>query len=237
MSPEQFVAMLSHAKMPSVFNPWRDRCKIHDLPDAPIIRQQNLRRFLQAALDTRAKTMWIARDLGYRGGRRTGVPLTDEIHLNAASELMGGIHLDRATGGLPVSERTAAVIWSVLTQVRQPVVLWNVFPFHPHEDGDPMSNRCHTKSERSETWPLLEALISMIRPESIVAIGRDANMALSELGVKTMSIRHPSYGGQTEFISGMHDFYGVDIGNSPNQLTLEFKTQDLEILKQPIAVG
>ena len=36
---------------------------------------------------------------------------------------------------------------------------------------DPMSNRCHTRAERDETWPLLEALIAMIQPSKIVAIG------------------------------------------------------------------
>ena len=115
----------------------------------------------------------------------------------------------RATDGPIVAERTAAVIWRVLAQVRQPVVLWNVFPFHPHLADDPMSNRCHTRAERDETWPLLEALIAMVRPEKIVAIGRDASAALAELGVPASAVRHPSYGGQAEFMAGMYDLYEV----------------------------
>ena len=54
------------------------------------------------------ETIWIARDLGYRGGRRTGVPLTDEVHLTHAAALMGGIALERATEGPAIAERTAA---------------------------------------------------------------------------------------------------------------------------------
>lgn len=153
-------------------------------------------------------TIWIARDLGYRGGRRTGVPLTDEIHLGQAAALMGGIALDRATRGPAVAERTAAIVWSVLSRIGEPAVLWNIFPLHPHEPDDPFSNRCHTRAEREVTWPLLTALIAMIKPRRIVAIGRDAGMALGGLDVTVEVVRHPSYGGQAEFISGLKGIYG-----------------------------
>ncbi|AYV48964.1 uracil-DNA glycosylase [Caulobacter flavus] len=209
MTPTDFVAALERAALPDVFNPWRDHCAVHDLDDAAERRRENLRLVLEQALEGGVTTMWVARDLGYRGGRRTGVPLTDEVHLASAGALFRDVALTRATHGPVVAERTAAVVWRVLEQVRQPVVLWNVFPFHPHEAGDPMSNRCHTRAEREATWPLLEALIGMIRPERIVAIGRDASMALADLGVTSFSVRHPSYGGQSEFIAGMQDLYAL----------------------------
>lgn len=209
MTPKSFVSTLAAADLPSVFNPWRDRCTVHDRSDAAARRRDNLEMLLTAALDCRVETIWIARDLGYRGGRRTGVPLTDEIHLGHAATLMGGITLERATEGPAVAERTAAIVWRVLERIGQPVMLWNVFPFHPHEAGDPMSNRCHTRSEREETWPILQALVSMIRPRQIVAIGRDAYQALDDIDVPTTAVRHPSYGGQREFIEGMFSLYGV----------------------------
>ena len=138
---------------------------------------------LNAAIETRAETIWIARDLGYRGGRRTGIPLTDEVHLDEAGRLLGDISYTKATTGAAVAERTAAIVWRMLTRVNQPVMLWNVFPFHPHDANDPMSNRCHSRLERETTWPLLEALIEMLQPRQIVAIGRDAHMALEPLPV------------------------------------------------------
>ena len=138
-----------------------------------------------------------------------GVPLTDEIHLTQASALMGGIALERATDGPAVAERTAAIVWQVLNRIGKPVMLWNVFPFHPHDAGDPMSNRCHTRAEREATWPLLQSLMAMIQPKRIVAIGRDAHMALEGLDIPITAIRHPSYGGQREFIDGMFDLYGI----------------------------
>ena len=153
--------------------------------------------------------IWVARDLGYRGGRRTGVPLTDEVHLDVVGRLLGGISLRRATRGPAVAERTAAVVWKVLARIEQPVVLWNVFPFHPHEPDDPFSNRCHTAAERERTLPLLKILIDMFEPERLVAIGRDAQLALKDLDIPVTTVRHPSYGGQSEFMSGLFHLYGV----------------------------
>ena len=45
-------------------------------------------------------------------------------------------------------ERTANVIWRMLMRIDEPIFLWNVFPLHPHEPDDPMSNRRHTAKER-----------------------------------------------------------------------------------------
>lgn len=214
-TPKTFTAALSKTRLKSVFNPYFDCCPVHDREDAAVVRRRNLVRCLEAALVAKVDTIWIARDLGYRGGRRTGIPLTDEIHLSKAESLMGGISLDRATNGPVVAERTAAVVWKMLSRIEQPVVLWNIFPFHPHEENDPFSNRCHTRAERDETWPILMALIAMIDPRRIVAIGRDAAMALAGSSIPVHLVRHPSYGGQSEFIAGIEHIYGMQTASSP----------------------
>lgn len=208
-TPDSFAAALAETKLPSVFNPYRDTCSDHDREDAPAVRRRNLVRCLEAALTARVDTVWIARDLGYRGGRRTGVPLTDEVHLGRAGMLLGGIELERATRGPVVAERTAAIVWRVLGSIGEPVVLWNIFPLHPHEAGDPLSNRCHTRAEREATWPLLTALIAMVAPKRILAIGRDAGLALAGIDIPVSVVRHPSYGGQADFIAGVHAIYGI----------------------------
>jgi uracil-DNA glycosylase len=220
-TPKHFAAALAKMNLPSVFNPYGDCCPVHDRPDAASLRKRNLVRFLEAAIDSRVNTIWIARDLGYRGGRRTGIPLTDEIHLASAATLLGGVTLNRATHGPVVAERTAAIVWSLLSKIGEPTVLWNIFPFHPHEAEDPFSNRCHTRREREATWPLLIALIAMIRPERIVAIGRDAGMALAGVDVPVRMVRHPSYGGQAEFIAGILNIYGMaQVRSKPTTLEL-----------------
>jgi len=217
-TPKSFAHALAETHLPSVFNPYADCCRNYDRVDAPRVRRRNLMRFLDAAIDAHIDTIWIARDLGYRGGRRTGVPLTDEVHLGQASALMGGIVLDRATTGPVVAERTAAVVWNVLTRICEPAVLWNIFPLHPHEANEPFSNRCHTRAEREATWPLLTALIAMIKPRRIVAIGRDAGMALNGIGITIEIVRHPSYGGQAEFISGINRIYGLAADDDNRQM-------------------
>jgi hypothetical protein len=196
-------------RLPAVFNPYADCCNVHDRSDAVRLRRRNLQILLEAALDQHICEIWIARDLGYRGGRRTGIPLTDDVHLQLVGHLFGGIELRRATRGPVVAERTAAIVWRVLARIDQPVLLWNVFPFHPHEPGDSFSNRCHTASERTQTLPLLQTLIDMVKPERLVAIGRDAQLALKDVGLPLSTVRHPSYGGQSEFIAGLYSIYGI----------------------------
>jgi hypothetical protein len=209
VTPSRFVDILAQMRLPDVFNPYAECCELHDRTDAARRRKNNLESVLEAALDSKVDTIWMARDLGYRGGRRTGVPLTDEMHLDLVGRLLGGIQLKRATRGPVVAERTAAVVWKVLLRIDQPVVLWNVFPFHPHEPNDPFSNRCHTAAERQLTLPLLKSLITMFQPQRIVAIGRDAQMALRGLDIPVVTVRHPSYGGQGEFIASLYELYGV----------------------------
>jgi uracil-DNA glycosylase len=84
-----------------------------------------------------------------------------------------------------------------------------VFPLHPFERGDQMSNRCHTRAERQACRPLLMWLLKNLQPKSVLAIGRDAELALIDLNVPALKVRHPSYGGQSEFLDGVFTHYGV----------------------------
>jgi len=207
MTPSNFVKALSAVQLDAVFNPYSERCDLYDRADAPKRRRANLRGFLDAVSATGVDSVWIARDLGYRGGRRTGLPLTDEVHLDVFGKIYGGSPV-RATKGDPMAERTAAVIWNVLKDIDRSIFLWNIFPLHPFEPGDPLSNRCHTRAEREMFSEVLLTLLDMLRPRRIVAIGRDAHKALADLDLDALPVRHPSYGGQTEFVRGMHDIYG-----------------------------
>ena len=118
-TPQSFVAALSRIRLRSVFNPYADRCPEYDRHDAARIRRRNLVRYLEGALETNVDTMWIARDLGYRSGRRTGIPITDELHLARAAAI-GGVQLNRATLGPPVAERTSTVVWGMLARIGDP---------------------------------------------------------------------------------------------------------------------
>lgn len=204
---DRFVQALSDITLEHVFNPYADRCALHDRSDAPSRRRKNLTLSLNTAIDLEVRTIWIARDLGYRGGRRTGLALTDEVHLEAYSTLFRGLPVAKATKGPAVAERTAAVIWSMLRRLTHPVFLWNVFPLHPHEPQEPMSNRCHTKREREACDRFVHDILGLLQPDTVIAIGSDAHRAVEELGIESSQVRHPSYGGQNTFIAQMEDVY------------------------------
>lgn len=227
MTPNQFVDSLRSMRFENVFNPYADRCDVHDVADAPARRSKALLELLETAIRTEVDALWIGRDLGHRGGRRTGLALTDDVHLTIHATRWN-LSIERATTGAMIAERTAAVIWTMLALVPAPVFLWNVFPLHPHEPNDPFSNRSHRPHERAAGEDLLVELIAMLRPRRLVAIGNDAAKTASKVAALTEvnKVRHPSYGGQPEFVRQIENLYGLKSAVSQQRL-LTFSPQQL----------
>jgi hypothetical protein len=215
MNPEnrarKFVEELAAIHLPDVFNPYADVCLNSDQADAPAIRRRNLEHALRSALTLKVTSIWIAQDLGYRGGRRTGLALTDEAHLNHHGQMLNVQTFQKATHGPQVRERTATVIWHALQSIKQPVFLWNVFPFHPHLPADPMSNRCHNSMERVVGLQFLDHLLKALQPSVIVTIGEKSSEALRISSIDNASVRHPSYGGQASFLGSIATIYDCTI--------------------------
>lgn len=219
MNPTTFLSAVQTLNFEDTFNPYVDRCRVHDAEDAPQRRSGMLLDLLERAVAVELDAIWIGRDLGYRGGRRTGLALTDDVHLEHHLARWE-IKTVRPTRGRPVAERTAAVVWNLLGQVRQPIFLWNVFPLHPFPSGDEFSNRAHNAKERKAGEDLLRDLIAMLRPARLIAIGNDAHSVTSRLcsNERVIKVRHPSYGGQTEFTSSITNLYDIDITPSQPRL-------------------
>lgn len=215
MKAEHFIKEITRLSFENAFNPYSDRCAVYDYSDAPQRRRALLLKILLAASSKEVDSIWIGRDLGYRGGRRTGLALTDDVHLSHHAERWG-IHIDRPTKGQVVPERTAAVIWSVLSLISCPVFLWNVFPLHPYEEGYPFSNRAHNSKERAAGEEILILLVELLKPKRLVAIGNDAEKTARRIAgdLEVIKVRHPSYGGQTDFVKQTHKIY--KIRNSKN---------------------
>lgn len=200
MTPAQFVTSLKLLKFENTFNPYSHRCEVHDVEDAPERRSRALLCMLEAAANSEIDAVWIGRDLGYRGGRRTGLALTDDVHLTVHATRWN-VSVERATAGSIVAERTAAVVWTLLASVTARVFLWNVFPLHPHEPGNPFTNRAHRPIERAAGEEVLAELVGMLRPRRLVAIGNDAAKSAMKIARirPVIQVRHPSYGGQRDF--------------------------------------
>lgn len=208
MNPVQFVEVLRTLDFEDTFNPYSNRCPVHDLDDAPFRRLQTLLSILESTTKLEIDSIWIGRDLGYRGGRRTGLAFTDDVHIHAHAKRWG-VSIERSTKGKAVAERTAEVIWNVLSQIEVPVFLWNVFPLHPHEPGNPFSNRSHSSSERKAGESLLSELLAFLVPRRLIAIGNDAERTACRLTRQShvVRVRHPSYGGQRQFCSQILELY------------------------------
>lgn len=209
MTPDSFVRSLSKVSLEHVFNPYSDECPWHDLAGAAAMRRANLRGYLTALKQARIDIVWMGRDLGYKGGRRTGLALTDEAHLSEMGEVYSVSGLLKSTRTAAISERTASEIWAFLRLLPQPPLLWNVFPLHPHEPGNSLSNRKFTKRELQHVHHLNQALFQWLNVKRIVAIGQDAQAYAATYSLDVIAARHPSYGGMTDFRASIELAYDV----------------------------
>ncbi|WP_163930355.1 uracil-DNA glycosylase [Paraferrimonas sp. SM1919] len=206
MTPFSFTKSLANISFANAFNPYRDCCPQYDYFDAAAHRRSLLRNMLIAAQKVDVDAIWIGRDLGYLGGRRTGLALTDDVHY-ADHASRWGLDVKRTTKGSAVPERTANYVWRLLDNINQPIFMWNVFPLHPHLADMPFTNRSHNAHERDTGIQVLAELVDLLKPKRIIAIGNDADIAANKLGINPIKVRHPSYGGQSQFLQQMRKIY------------------------------
>ncbi|MCY4008032.1 MAG: uracil-DNA glycosylase [Rhodobacteraceae bacterium] len=219
MSAASIIRALESLSFDNTFNPYFDRCAIYDTAEAPDLRRHYLLQMLDQASRIELGAIWVGRDLGYRGGRRTGLAFTDDIHF-ADHLARWNLVPENLNQGALISERTAAVVWDVLNRVVSPVFLWNVFPLHPFNTDDEFSNRAHNASERKAGIDILKSIVEYLAPRSLVAIGNDAFNVLSAAfpSQRIYKVRHPSYGGQKEFLANMKLMYPEALSSTQNDL-------------------
>jgi uracil-DNA glycosylase len=203
----EFLSHVQNLKFANAFNPYTDFCQVHDLPNAPVTRSTNLVQFLQYAVNSKCKSLWIGRDLGHRGGRRTGLPLTDDFQLDRYAALYGVANIARATRGAPVREATATAVWQAIAGLDEPIFLWNAFPLHPHSARNQFSNRSHTRLERAAGIVILQRLVELLSPTRVLTLGGEATAALERANLQCKGVRHPSYGGQRIFRAAIRKIY------------------------------
>ena len=202
-----FIKILQEVTSENLFNPYTDFCKDNDKIEAPMIRTQNLRRYLETTLN--AKIMFIGEAPGYLGCRRTGLPFTDERHLKQAGDFLGTT-FQNATDGGKDKEISALHVWEVMKDVTEIPFIWNIVPFHPHEKDVQLSNRTPNKRDFEASMKAIEYLMDTRDFDTIYAIGNKAFDKLTEMGYKHIrKVRHPSHGGSNIFKDTMRTSLGI----------------------------
>ena len=217
---DDFVRTLQKMEFRDAFNPYRDECDKHDQRGAPKGRSENLRSIVKAAQEQGVEDMWIGLAPGHHGARRTGLALTDDFTLPYHGKRWG-VPVIRPTHGKLISERTASATWLALCGIEgKNIFLWNVFPLHPHEQANPLSNREEgkiTQEELEAGKELLAKLVKTLCPKRLIAIGRVAESAGLQLakelkthgldcGQEVHYVPHPGRK-KNEFLVGIHELY------------------------------
>lgn len=188
----------------TLFNPYRDRNEAVDLPDAPAVRRANLQRYL-ARYEERPEVFLLAEAPGPWGCRFSGVPLVSEAQLADAAFPIDG--RPSSTRAEPHKEASATIYWRVLQPFFPCFFTWNSVPFHPHRSGEPLSIRNPTRGEVAAWSSLLTALLQVLQPKHVLAVGRKAEYALAQVGASCTYIRHPSQGGARRFEAGVRAYF------------------------------
>jgi len=103
-----------------------------------------------------------------------------------------------------VAERSATIVWKQFEGKSSIPAFWNAFPFHPHSGNKTDDNRKPTSAEISAGKVYLQAVVDILEPHTIVAVGRVAAAVTASAfpHLQHRAFPHPSYQGTAGFIAG-----------------------------------
>ena len=82
-------------------------------------------------------------------------------------------------------------------------LLWNIFPFHPHQPGKMLTNRTPTEKELADGLAYTRALLALTGPLPLFAVGKKSEETLRAAGFDVCGLRHPANGGANLFREGL----------------------------------
>lgn len=199
---QQLVATLPSG-LQGLFNPWADRCAL-DLPhNDPAAKLQRL----ASHLDCQPRFILCGEAPGYQGCRHSGIAFTSErLLMEGVIPRLEALPHRLTSRRLPYSEPSATIVWKVLKHlgIERHTILWNALQMHPYKGDNPETNRTPSHAELTLGAPAMRLLVDAFPEAKVVAIGRKAELLLSDMGVATAGqVRHPANGGATAFAEGL----------------------------------
>jgi uracil-DNA glycosylase len=202
---ERFIRQLAAAPTASdAYNEYAEG------PPMNAIRRANLRRYLETMQARQPESLLVMEAPGYRGCRLTGVPVTSRKLLLGGVPELGLFGTEQGFADVPEpgfahiqGEQSATIVWGTLAELQVVPLIWNTFPFHPHQPGQPLTNRRPRKPETALGTTFLCALIEAFQPQKIIAVGNVAHDTLQALDIPCVRVRHPAQGGKNDFVAGL----------------------------------
>ena len=171
----------------------------------------------------------MAEAVGYQGGRFSGIAITCERmlldkHKTIRAKDITTIQLERTSS--PTSsllkgtqqkdgfnEPTDTVVWSAIVEKginTYDTLLWNIFPFHPHKDGNPLTNRTPTDREQQLGWEYTKRLLDLHielggADPLVLAVGQKSADTMGKFGLSAIGLRHPANGGANLYRQGFSE--------------------------------
>jgi uracil-DNA glycosylase len=88
-------------------------------------------------------------------------------------------------------------VWTVLKDYDKLPIIWNAFPFHPHQPNDVKSNRTPIPQELNEGRLYLSMVIELFSKPQLIALGDKSFASLIAMGYEdSHKIIHPSCRGK-----------------------------------------
>jgi uracil-DNA glycosylase len=219
MSNENLAKLLTDTLpygLPTLFNPWRDKC----IDDEPCNGPKEKLARLAAHLDCDPEFILCGEAPGYLGCRHSGIAFVSErLLLSGKIPRIAAMSQRLTNRALSYSEPSATIVWKVLygLGIEKRTILWNSLQMHPFKAGTANSNRTPTDKELRLGRPALQMLVAAFPSAKVVAVGKKAEGLLALMGiVPAATVRHPANGGATAFAHGL----GLLVGRNIEQATV-----------------
>ena len=178
-------------------------------------RKKRLRRFLEIPRDGHPLVLFVGISPGKNGAAVSGVGFSSKKTFSDTSDprlvSVGEVTKWVSIGGGAVAdtEPTATHFWKVVGPAFAGIplpVTWNAVPFWTYETKNRVAeNRSKLlPNEVAEGKPFLAEILDMFKFNKVVAVGGEPSRLLHQVRVKHIKVRHPSYGGASDFSKGVN---------------------------------